>query len=200
VSIGSFGERFATIAETYGADVTMMPYEWGQAAVPDEIYNALKDDPAIKAVLVTHNETSTGVTNPLAQIAEVVRSFGDDKLLLVDAVSSLGAIPLEMDAWGLDVVATGSQKGWMVPPGLAFVSMSERAWKANASAKMPRFYLTSQASTRRGPDAVHARCRSSDLDCPGEDGRRYGQRLRSPRQKARWCGRASRRWGWAAGR
>ncbi len=141
VSVGSFGERFATIAETFGADVTMMPYEWGQAAVPDEVRKALKDDPSIKAVLVTHNETSTGVTNPLAQIAEVVRSFGDDKLLLVDAVSSLGAIPLEMDAWGLDVVTTGSQKGWMVPPGLAFVSMSERAWKANASAKMPRFYL-----------------------------------------------------------
>jgi aspartate aminotransferase-like enzyme len=141
VSIGSFGERFATIAETYGADVTMMPYEWGQAAVPDEIADALKQDPGIKAVLVTHNETSTGVTNPLQEIAKVVRAAGDDKLLLVDAVSSLGAIPLEMDAWGLDVVATGSQKGWMVPPGLAFVSLSERAWKANESAKMPRFYL-----------------------------------------------------------
>lgn len=141
VSIGAFGERFATIAETYGAEVTMLPYEWGQAAHADDVRHALKDDPQIKAVLVTHNETSTGVTNPLAQIAEVVREAGDDKLLLVDAVSSLGAIPLEMDAWGLDVVATGSQKGWMVPPGLAFVAMSERAWKANESARMPRFYF-----------------------------------------------------------
>lgn len=141
VSIGAFGERFATIAETYGAEVTMLPYEWGQAAHADDVRHALKDDPQIKAVLVTHNETSTGVTNPLAQIAEVVREAGDDKLLLVDAVSSLGAIPLEMDAWGLDVVATGSQKGWMVPPGLAFVAMSERAWKANETARMPRFYF-----------------------------------------------------------
>lgn len=141
VSIGAFGERFAAIAETYGAQVTMLPYEWGQAVRPDDIRQALKAEPDIKAVLVTHNETSTGVTNPLAQIAEVVRSAGDDKLLLVDAVSSLGAIPLEMDGWGLDVVVTGSQKGWMVPPGLAFVSMSERAWKAHDTATMPRFYF-----------------------------------------------------------
>jgi aspartate aminotransferase-like enzyme len=141
VSIGSFGERFAMIAETYGAEVTMLPYEWGQAAKADDVHHALKSDPDIKAVLVTHNETSTGVTNPLAEIADTVRGFGDDKLILVDAVSSLGAIPLEMDAWGLDVVATGSQKGWMVPPGLAFVAMSDRGWKAFETAKMPRFYF-----------------------------------------------------------
>ncbi len=140
VSIGAFGERFATIAEKYGADVTMLAYEWGQAVRPDEVRQALKNDPSIKAVLVTHNETSTGVTNPLAEIAEVVRQSGET-LLLVDAVSSLGAIPLNMDELGLDVVATGSQKGWMVPPGLAFVSMSERAWKANETAKMPLFYF-----------------------------------------------------------
>jgi aspartate aminotransferase-like enzyme len=139
VSIGAFGERFATIAETYGAEVTALPYEWGQAAHADDVRKALKADPAIKAVLVTHNETSTGVTNPLAQIAEVVREA--DKLILVDAVSSLGAIPLEMDAWGLDCVVTGSQKGWMVPPGLAFVSLSERGWKAYENSKMPRFYF-----------------------------------------------------------
>jgi aspartate aminotransferase-like enzyme len=141
VSIGAFGERFATIAENYGAQVTMLPYEWGQAAHADDVRKALQAEPDIKAVLVTHNETSTGVTNPLAQIADVVREAGNEKLILVDAVSSLGAIPLEMDAWGLDVVATGSQKGWMVPPGLAFVSMSERAWKAHETAKMPRFYF-----------------------------------------------------------
>ncbi len=139
VSIGSFGERFATIAEKYGADVTMLPYEWGQPARAEDIRHALKAEPGIKAVLVTHNETSTGVTNALAQIAEVVREF--DKLILVDAVSSLGAIPLEMDAWGLDCVVTGSQKGWMVPPGLAFASLSDRGWKAFEQARMPRFYF-----------------------------------------------------------
>jgi aspartate aminotransferase-like enzyme len=139
VTIGSFGERIATIAETYGAQVTALPYEWGQAAHGEDVRKALKDDPEIKAVLITHNETSTGVTNPLAQIAEVVREF--DKLLIVDAVSSLGAIPFEMDAWGIDCVVTGSQKGWMVPPGLAFASLSERGWKAYEQAKMPRFYF-----------------------------------------------------------
>ncbi len=139
VSIGSFGERFAAIAEAYGADVTMLPYEWGQAARAEDVRKALEDEPEIKAVLITHNETSTGVTNPLEEIARVVREA--DKLLIVDAVSSLGAIPLCMDDWGLDVVVTGSQKGWMVPPGLAFVALSERGWKAYESAKMPRFYL-----------------------------------------------------------
>lgn len=140
VSIGAFGDRFAMIAETYGADVTVLPYEWGRGAHADDIRKALKDEPQAKAVLVTHNETSTGVTNPVAQIAEVVRDESD-ALLIVDAVSSLGAIPFEMDGWGLDVVVTGSQKGWMVPPGLAFAAMSERAWQASVSARMPRFYL-----------------------------------------------------------
>lgn len=139
VSIGAFGERFAAIAETFGAEVTMLSYEWGQAARPDDVRRGLQDDPKIKAVLVTHNETSTGVTNPLEEIAGVVRQF--DKLLLVDAVSSLGAIPLDMDGWGLDAVVTGSQKGWMVPPGLAFVALSDRGWQAYEGAKMPRFYF-----------------------------------------------------------
>jgi aspartate aminotransferase-like enzyme len=139
ISIGSFGERFAAIAETYGAEVTMLPYEWGQPARADDVRHALKEDTAIKAVLITHNETSTGVTNPLAQIAEVVREF--DKLLVVDAVSSLGAIPCDTEAWGLDCVVTGSQKGWMVPPGLAFASLSDRGWKAYEQARMPRFYF-----------------------------------------------------------
>ena len=139
VSIGAFGERFAAIAETYGANVTVLSYDWGQAARPDDVRQALEEDPEIKAVLVTHNETSTGVTNPLEEIARVVRTA--DKLLLVDAISSLGAVPLEMDGWGLDVVVTGSQKGWMVPPGLAFVAMSDRGWRAYESSKMPRFYF-----------------------------------------------------------
>ena len=144
VSIGAFGDRFAAIAEAYGAQVVRLSYEWGRAADPDDVRKALGDDPNIAAVLVTHNETSTGVTNPLAEIAAAAREVGavrEQPLLLVDAISSLGAIPLEMDAWGLDVVVTGSQKGWMVPPGLAFISVSEGAWRAYGSAGMPRFYF-----------------------------------------------------------
>lgn len=139
VSIGAFGDRFAAIAETYGAEVTMMQYEWGQAAKPAEIRKALEHEPGIKAVMITHNETSTGVTNPLEEIAKVVQEF--DKLLLVDAISSLGSVPIDMDGWGLDCVVTGSQKGWMVPPGLAFVALSERGWTAYDESTMPRFYF-----------------------------------------------------------
>lgn len=139
VSVGIFGDRFADCARTYGAEVIPLKYEWGQAANPDDVKKAIKDNPGIKAVLVTHNETSTGTTNPLKEIAAVVKDAG--KLILVDAVSSLSSIDVQVDAWKLDVVATSSQKGWMIPPGLAFVSISDEAWKAQAQAKMPRFYF-----------------------------------------------------------
>jgi aspartate aminotransferase-like enzyme len=138
VSIGVFGDRFATIAQTFGAKVTPLKVEWGKAADPDAIRRALKFEPDIKAVLVTHNETSTGVMNDLGAISAIVKEF--DKLLLVDAISSMGSVNLPVDDWHCDVVVTGSQKGWMVPPGMAMVSVSEAAWKAHAQAKMPRFY------------------------------------------------------------
>ncbi|MBE9513202.1 MAG: alanine--glyoxylate aminotransferase family protein [Chloroflexi bacterium] len=138
VSIGVFGERWGTIAKQFGAEVIPLQFEWGKAADPDAIRQALRSEPKIKAVLVTHNETSTGVTNDLASISAVVKEFG--KLLLVDAISSLSAINLPVDEWHCDVVVTGSQKGWMIPPGLAMVSVSEKAWQANSQAKMPRFY------------------------------------------------------------
>ena len=139
VVIGNFGERFSQIASAYGADVTQLRFDNGKAADPEQVAEALRADPAIRAVLITHNETSTGVTNPLEPIAAVVRQT--DALLLVDAVSSLTSIPVKVDAWGLDVVVSGSQKGWMVPPGLAFVSISDRAWQAYGRATMPRFYF-----------------------------------------------------------
>jgi aspartate aminotransferase-like enzyme len=139
VTMGFFGDRFAEIAERYGARVTRYTVEHGKAAKPDEIRRLLREHPDTKAVLVTHNETSTGVTNDLQAIAAVVREAGP--LLLVDAISSLSSLPIEMDAWGLDIVLSASQKGWMVPPGLAFVGVSERAWKANATAKMPHYYF-----------------------------------------------------------
>jgi len=138
VSVGAFGERFATIAGQFGAEVIPLRFEWGKAADVDAVRQALQAEPKIKAVLVTHNETSTGVTNDLASISSVVKEF--DKLLLVDAISSLGSINLPVDDWHLDVAVTGSQKGWMAPPGLAMVSVSQEAWQANTRAEMPRFY------------------------------------------------------------
>ena len=139
VSIGVFGDRFAQIAETYGASVIRLTADWGEAIDPDSIRGALNENPSVKAVLVTHNETSTGVTNDLAAISKVVKEF--DKLLLVDAVSSLSSIPFCADEWDCDVVVSGSQKGWMVPPGLAFVSVSAKGWEAYAESKIPRFYF-----------------------------------------------------------
>ncbi len=138
VTVGAFGDRFANIAKQFGADVTLLKFEWGKAADVDTIRKGLQADPKIKAVLVTHNETSTGVTNDLGSISKLVKGFG--KLLLVDAVSSLSSINLPVDEWQCDVVVSASQKGWMVPPGLAMVSVSPEAWQAHAVAKMPRFY------------------------------------------------------------
>jgi aspartate aminotransferase-like enzyme len=145
VSVGSFGDRFAKIATVYGADVTRLAVEWGQAARPAEVANAIREmaeaGRSPVAVLLTHNETSTGITNPVRELAAAVRSVAPEALLIVDAISGLGAVPFETDAWGLDVVVTGSQKSWMVPPGLAMVAVSPRAWAASDKAGMPRFYF-----------------------------------------------------------
>ena len=139
-SVGSFGDRFGQIARIFGADVTMLSFPLGSAVDTEELRLALEENPDVKAVLVTHNETSTGVANDLEAIGAVVKGEFD-KLLLVDGISSVCSLPLRTDAWGCDVVATASQKGWMLPPGLAFVSFSERAWQAHATATMPRFYF-----------------------------------------------------------
>ncbi|MHB1004808.1 MAG: pyridoxal-phosphate-dependent aminotransferase family protein [Chloroflexota bacterium] len=138
VSTGIFGDRFADTAAAFGAEVTKVAVPWGEAADPALVRAALAADSRIAAVLVTHNETSTGVTNDLPGLAAVVRET--EALLLVDAVSSAGAMPLEADAWGCDVVVCCSQKAFMAPPGLALVSVSERAWRAAANARMPRVY------------------------------------------------------------
>jgi aspartate aminotransferase-like enzyme len=141
VSIGSFGDRFAKIARTYGADVTKIDVEWGQAADPATIRSELERAPGYQAVLLTHNETSTGVMNPIGDLAAAIREVSPDSLILVDSVSGLGAVPFEMDAWGVDIVVTGSQKAWMSAPGLAMIAASGRAWTAMESATMPRVYL-----------------------------------------------------------
>ncbi|HEX5479232.1 MAG TPA: alanine--glyoxylate aminotransferase family protein [Dehalococcoidia bacterium] len=141
VSIGVFGDRFADIGKTYGVDVEKISFPMGTAADPAAVADALKKDSSFKAVMVTHNETSTGVTNDLGAIAKAIRGVRPDILILVDAISSLGSVPLPIDAWDLDVVFTGSQKGWMVPPGMAMVAVSQRAWDATKAAKIPRYYF-----------------------------------------------------------
>jgi aspartate aminotransferase-like enzyme len=151
VSIGAFGDRFAKIAEAYGATVDRVAAEWGWAAAPDEVRERLGAGGGdYKAVLLTHNETSTGVMNPIADIAAAIHAAAPGALILDDTVSSLGAVPFEMDAWGVDLVVTASQKAWMSAPGLAMVAASPRAWAAMETARMPRFYL----DLRRHRDAM----------------------------------------------
>ena len=140
VSIGAFGERYAQIAEAYGASVERLAFEWGEAADPRRLASHLAEAPPYHAVLLTHNETSTGVVNPLRELVEVVRGAPGEPLVLVDGISGLGAIPFEMDAWGVDLVTSASQKAWMGSPGIAIIAVGERAWAAGAAARMPRFY------------------------------------------------------------
>ena len=140
VTIGAFGKRFVDIVNAFGGEPRELAFEFGTAADVNRIDEALAADPEVRAVLLTHNETSTGVTN--VQLPEIARAVRDrDRLLIVDAISSLSSIPCPVDEWGLDVVASGSQKGWMVTPGLAFVSVSERAWEAQERCTTPRFYF-----------------------------------------------------------
>ncbi len=142
---GAFGERFAAIARAFGAQVEVLAAPAGRAVDLEALRAWLEQDlerPAaerFRAVLATHNETSTGVTNPVEAIAPMVSRHG--ALLLVDAVSSLGAIDLPFDRLGLDVVVTGSQKALMCPPGLAVLALSQRAWQAADTARAPRFYF-----------------------------------------------------------
>ena len=139
---GKFGERWVKVARAYGLDVEVIKAEWGQPLDPEAFRSALEADSAkaIKAVILTHSETSTGVINDLESIARHVKAHGT-ALTLADCVTSLGATNVPMDEWGLDVVASGAQKGYMLPPGLSFVAMSARAWKAYERSDLPKFYL-----------------------------------------------------------
>jgi aspartate aminotransferase-like enzyme len=139
VTIGAFGDRFADLAEAFGADVVRYALPWGQAADPEDLDETLAHEPEIRTVLITHNETSTGVTNPLQSLAAVVKRHG--RLLVVDGVSSIGSIDFPVDAWGVDVAITASQKGWMLPPGVTMLSVSQAAWERHATATGPRFYF-----------------------------------------------------------
>ncbi len=136
---GNFGERFAALAAAYGADVVRLEVEWGQPVDPDDLAVVLRRHPKARVVLLTHNETSTGLTNPLRELARAAREA--DRIVVVDGVSSISSIDIETDAWGIDVAVSGSQKGWMAPPGIALVSVSDRAWAQQAQARSPRFYF-----------------------------------------------------------
>lgn len=145
VNIGSFGDRFAEVATAFGANVTKLDFEWGTAADPEALRAHLAANPGYSAVLVTHNETSTGVLNPLPELCAAIKATQPEALILVDGISSIGAVPFLLDAWGVDVAVTASQKAWMSAPGLAMVAASSRAWDAMEATTGPRFYFDLRA-------------------------------------------------------
>jgi len=139
---GKFGERWVKVAKAYGLDVKVVKADWGQPLDPDQFKKILEGDTdkKIKAVILTHSETSTGVINDLKSINNEVKNHGK-AITIADCVTSLGACHIPMDEWGIDVIASGSQKGYMIPPGLSFVAMSKKAWEANSLSDLPKFYL-----------------------------------------------------------
>lgn len=149
ITIGSFGNRLAKIADAYGLQVSRIEFPWGQAADPGIVETRLRTLKPFSGVLMTHNETSTGVMNDVQTLTGLVRQLAPDTLIAVDAVSSMGCVPLEMDPWGIDVVFTGSQKGWMTPPGLMMIAASPRALEASKTAKLPRFYFDWASSLKK---------------------------------------------------
>ncbi len=136
---GKFGERWTEIAASYGIKTEIINVEWGKAVDPKEIEAKLKADPKIKVVFTTLCETSTCVTNDIEAIGRIVKNY--DAVLAVDAISGLGAIDFKTDAWAVDVCVSGSQKGLMLPPGLAFISVSKKAWDKVKDSKCPKYYL-----------------------------------------------------------
>ncbi len=140
VNGGKFGERWGKICKNYGVLSEEIKVEWGCVVKPADVAAALKKDPTIKAVFIQASETSTGVAHPVKEVAEIVRGY-DGCLMVVDAISALGVFEVNTDAWGLDVVVSGSQKALGLPPGLAFVSVSEKAWRQADKATCPKFYF-----------------------------------------------------------
>ena len=153
VSAGAFGERWVEIAERYGCDVVPLRYAWGEVPAAADLEGLLAETDGVRAVFLTHSETSTGVVSDLHAFADATRPSGAH--VVVDAVSSLGAVPLEMDAWGIDVVCSGSQKALMTPPGLAIAAVSDAVWNPEGRSSSPRYYFDWER-TRKAQDVLDA--------------------------------------------
>ena len=140
VRAGKFGDRWVDLAKAYGLDVIDLTAPFGHTVDAGRLAEALKSNPDVKAVLVQHSETSTGVLHDVRSYAAVTKPH--DAILVVDAVSSLGIADLPMDAWNIDLVVSGSQKGLMLPPGLGFCALSEKAWRKSQTSTLPKFYFS----------------------------------------------------------
>lgn len=139
VNGGKFGERWGLIAEAYGLKVRWIKVEWGSAVDPGTVSALLDENPGVRGVLVQASETSTGVAHPVKELAELTRDR--ERLLVVDGITAVGVFDVPMDSYGIDVMISGSQKALMLPPGLAFAALSEKAWGFAETSKCPRFYF-----------------------------------------------------------
>jgi aspartate aminotransferase-like enzyme len=137
---GKFGERWGEICKAYGIEFIPIDVEWGKAVDPKKIQQILESNPSIRAVYTQASETSTGVKHPIKEIAEIVRRF-EDTVIIVDAITGIGVFNIPMDAWGFDVVVSGSQKALMLPPGLSFVALSDKAWRFVERSDLPKYYF-----------------------------------------------------------
>jgi len=137
---GKFGERWGEICKAYGIEFIPIDVEWGKAVAPKKIEEALKSNPSIRAVYTQASETSTGVRHPIREMAEIVRKY-EETAIIVDAITGIGVFDIPMDQWGIDVVVSGSQKALMLPPGLSFVALSDKAWKFVERSNLPKFYF-----------------------------------------------------------
>ena len=140
VNGGKFGERWGKICRAYGVEVEELMVEWGKEVDPADIEKALEADPSIRAVMIQASETSTGVKHPTKEIADITGKR-DDVILIVDGITGVGVFPLPFDKWGIDVLVGGSQKAFMLPPGLSFAAMSDKAWKFYEKSDLPKFYF-----------------------------------------------------------
>ena len=138
-SAGKFGERWVEIVKAYGLDAVVLQAEYGDIVTPERVDEALKSNPGVRGVFVQASETSTGASHDVRAMAEAIRKT--DAIFVIDAITGLGTQPLDIDGWGLDVVIGGSQKAFMIPPGMAFLSISPKAWAFNETAKLPRYYF-----------------------------------------------------------
>jgi aspartate aminotransferase-like enzyme len=137
---GKFGERWGEICEAYGIEVKSIDVEWGEAVNPELVAECLEGDPSIRAVFTQASETSTGVMHPIKEMAEITRSY-EETVIVVDAITGIGVFDMPMDEWNLDVVVSGSQKAIMLPPGLSFVALSEKAWRLVDRSNLPKYYF-----------------------------------------------------------
>lgn len=163
VNGGKFGERWGKISEAYGLKVHWIPVEWGKAVNPADVKKVLDANPKVKGILVQASETSTCAAHPIKELAALTKD--KECLLIVDGITAVGVVDLPMDEWGIDVLVSGSQKAFMLPPGLAFVALSEKAWKFQETAKCPKFYFDYKKERKNLKDNTTAYTPAVSLIC-----------------------------------